>query len=280
VEEEALHNSPSFIFLQLFHSAAPPPNTPLLLAADEATARAVKVLDRVPPYTTHKIGVVYVGKGQTSEAAILANTSGSSRYLEFLSGLGQLRRLSDTTPQAVYLGGLDRGGGDGEFAYFHLDETTQVVFHVATLMPTLTSDPHCSNKKLHIGNDFVTIVFNESGRPYQFGAIKGQFGYAEVVVEPLPAGFNRVSVAVCGGLEGRLSMEPALVSSLQLPTLARTKALQANFASLVHVSESSSLAEQHPNNWLCRLRQIRHIRERCTTDPPHSSPLPDFTSYS
>ena len=47
-----------------------------------------------------------------------------------------------------------------------------VVFHVATLMPTLTSDPQCSNKKLHIGNDFVTIVFNESGLPYQFGTIK------------------------------------------------------------------------------------------------------------
>lgn len=39
-------------------------------------------------------------------------------------------------------------------------------------MPTLTSDPQCSNKKLHIGNDFVTIVYNESGLPYQFGTIK------------------------------------------------------------------------------------------------------------
>ena len=47
-----------------------------------------------------------------------------------------------------------------------------VVFHVATLMPTLSSDPQCNNKKLHIGNDFVTLVYNESGQPYQFGTIK------------------------------------------------------------------------------------------------------------
>ena len=49
---------------------------------------------------------------------------------------------------------------------------TLVVFHVATMMPTLTSDLQCSNKKLHIGNNFVTIIYNDSGQPYQFGTIK------------------------------------------------------------------------------------------------------------
>ncbi|CAI8045482.1 Tuberin [Geodia barretti] len=230
-EEEHRGNDPSFVFLQLFHTAAPPSNPPLLLPSDEATARAIKLLDRIPPYTTHKIGVVYVCRGQMSETAILANTSGSSRYQHFLSGLGQLLRLSSCDPDLVYLGGLDRGGNDGEFTYFYLRDTTQVVFHVATLMPTLTSDPHCSNKKLHIGNDLVTIIFNESGAPYKFGTIKGQFGYVEVLVEPLPAGVNRVSVAVCGGMAGMISVEPVICSSSQLPTLVRTKALQAN----VHV---------------------------------------------
>ena len=37
--------------------------SPSLLQAME---RAVKLLDRIPPYNTHKIGVVYVGKGQVS----------------------------------------------------------------------------------------------------------------------------------------------------------------------------------------------------------------------
>jgi len=30
----------------------------------QAMERAVKVLDHIPPYDTHKIGVVYVGQGQ------------------------------------------------------------------------------------------------------------------------------------------------------------------------------------------------------------------------
>ena len=68
-EEPGRPNDPSFVFLQLFHSASFPlstDHTPLLLAADEATSRAVKLLDLIPPYNTHKIGVVYVGKGQVS----------------------------------------------------------------------------------------------------------------------------------------------------------------------------------------------------------------------
>ena len=50
---------------------------------------------------------------------------------------------------------------------------SHVIYHVATLMPTdLTSDPVCSCKKLHIGNDFVTIVYNDSGSEYKFGTLK------------------------------------------------------------------------------------------------------------
>ena len=46
-----------------------------------------------------------------------------------------------------------------------------VVFHVATLMPSQESGQH-SNKKLHIGNDCVVIVYNDSAEPYSFGTIK------------------------------------------------------------------------------------------------------------
>ena len=62
---------------------------------------------------------------QTQEQQVLANTFGSSRYMEFLRGLGQLLPLKDTPPDAVYLGGLDRNGADGQFAYFYQDDITQ-----------------------------------------------------------------------------------------------------------------------------------------------------------
>ncbi len=131
------------------------------------------MLDHIPPYETHKVGVVYVDKAQTTELQILSNTFGSTRYLDFLRGLGALLSLRDLPRDMVYLGGLDRSGTDGEYAYCYYDDITQVIFHVATMMPTdLTAAPSCSNKKLHIGNDFVTVVYNNSGAEYKFGTIK------------------------------------------------------------------------------------------------------------
>ena len=47
-----------------------------------------------------------------------------------------------------------------------------VIFHVATLMPTRESDSGCNSKKMHIGNDFVTIVYNDSQQTVKFGTIK------------------------------------------------------------------------------------------------------------
>ena len=47
-----------------------------------------------------------------------------------------------------------------------------VIFHIATLMPNKESDPNCNSKKRHIGNDYVTIVYNDSGEEYKIGIIK------------------------------------------------------------------------------------------------------------
>ena len=47
-----------------------------------------------------------------------------------------------------------------------------VVFHIATLMPNTGIDPQRISKKRHIGNDFVTIVYDESKHGYQQGTIK------------------------------------------------------------------------------------------------------------
>lgn len=55
-----------------------------------------------------------------------------------------------------------------------------VIFHVATLMPNKESDPNCTAKKLHIGNDFVSIVYNESGQKYHLGTIKVRSPFMDV----------------------------------------------------------------------------------------------------
>ena len=67
-----------------------------------------------------------MGPGQhDNEAAILSNVYGSSRYMQFLAGLGTLVRLRDCPPAEIYTGGLDRNGADGEFAYSWQDDICQ-----------------------------------------------------------------------------------------------------------------------------------------------------------
>ena len=47
-----------------------------------------------------------------------------------------------------------------------------VIFHITTLMPYHADDTHFTEKKKHIGNDNVTIVYNDSGEDYRMGTIK------------------------------------------------------------------------------------------------------------
>lgn len=93
--------NPSFVFLQLYHSASfgQREEKPMLIH-NESVQRAVKVLDTIPPYETHRIGIVYVREGQTnSEVEILKNKFGSMRYVELLQNLGTLVKLEDVDPQ-------------------------------------------------------------------------------------------------------------------------------------------------------------------------------------
>nr|CAD7202056.1 unnamed protein product [Timema douglasi] len=253
--------SPSFIFLQLYHAAhfGNISDKPLLLSQSQVVQRALKNLDRIPPYETHKIGVLYVGVGQASqEADILNNQFGSLRYTEFLQRLGTLISLKDAD---IFLGGLDRNGNDGKFAYVWQDDVMQVTFHVATLMPNKETDPSGNGKKLHIGNDFVTIVYNESGEDYNMQTVKGQFNYACVVIQPLEHNTNQVTVKTRDDLAEHIGhSEPKIVSDQNLALLSRQLALHANLASMISRSLKAEIPNPYASNWLERLRQIKRLR--------------------
>ena len=80
-----------------------------------------------------------------------------------------------------YSGGLDCSSDkDGEFTYMWRGDITHVVYHVATLMPSRTDDKQCIKKKLHITNDHVTIVFNDSDMPFQRKWLAGTVNFVHV----------------------------------------------------------------------------------------------------
>uniref|UniRef100_A0A8C9B0P9 Tuberin n=1 Tax=Prolemur simus TaxID=1328070 RepID=A0A8C9B0P9_PROSS len=208
--------NPSFVFLQLYHSPffGDESNKPILLP-NEPTAMASAPLPWSPQ--------------SNSELAILSNEHGSYRYTEFLTGLGKLIELKDCQPDKVYLGGLDVCGEDGQFTYCWHDDIMQAVFHIATLMPTKDVDKHRCDKKRHLGNDFVSIVYNDSGEDFKLGTIKGQFNFVHVIITPLDYECNLVSLQCRKDMEGLVDTSVAkIVSDRNLPFVARQMALHAN----------------------------------------------------
>lgn len=266
---------PGFLFLQLSNYPDMTRVTEMMpaLPEDDATNRSIGILDRIPVVDFHKIGVLYVARGQRTEVEILSNTHGSPDYVRFLNALGSIERLRGKTDNT---GGLDREMDiDGRYAYFWRDDVTQMIFHAATMMPTdLTRDPQCSNKKRHIGNDFVTVVYNDSGLDYAFDTLPGQFNFINIVVTPhSPASSDPHSTFFRVEMQRRPDMpdigpisDPKLVSAHSLPAFVRQTALHANIFAQVFQSGVSGRHE-YLSHWRERLRQIRRIRDRVAAKP-------------
>lgn len=271
---------PSHLLVQLM---SPVPQTfesarPIPLPDDEATDRAIRVFDRSSSLDGHKVGVIYIGEGQTEEADILANVSGSNDYLEFLNNLGTLTKLQGAKFNTQ---GLDREyDTDGQYTFCWRDRVTEIVFHVTTQMPTsLERDPNCTLKKRHIGNDFVNIIFNDSGLPFKFDTFPSQFNFVNIVITPASrasfiamreadAGrgqgqgqpFYRVQVMSKPGFpEVSPASETKMISLKALPGFIRLLALNASMFSVVWHNREGG---EHISSWSARLREIKRLRDK------------------
>nr|KAG5714700.1 hypothetical protein BaRGS_000188 [Batillaria attramentaria] len=194
------------------------------------------------------------------EKSILGNRYGSGRYMEFVQGLGRMLSLQDVEQNSFYLGGL--GSEDGKFTYIWQDESMLVIFHIATLMPNKKSDPNYNCKKMHIGNDFVTIVYNDSGEDFKLGTLSGQFNFVNIVIHPLDHGGNAVTLLAKQDIADILGhTHPKIVSDTNLALLVRQIAVHCNMASFILKHQKQEI-EPFASNVLERLRSIKRLRQR------------------
>jgi tuberous sclerosis 2 len=123
--------NPSFVFVQLFSSGKF--NSSEILPVMETHMSTLRMLDLIPPYEIHKIGVLYVAQGQANnETEILRNRHGSLRYTQFLHNLGSLIAIKDAKEKKLFVN--MEAPREGNFTYVWHDEIIQMTFHVATLM--------------------------------------------------------------------------------------------------------------------------------------------------
>ena len=68
------------------------------------------------------------------------------------------------------------------------------MYHVATLLPFSETDSQQLQRKRHIGNDIVSIIFQEGNTPFSPDMVTSHFLHAYIVVQPEQDDLYRVSV--------------------------------------------------------------------------------------
>ncbi|KAG9276311.1 rap1 GTPase-activating protein 2-like [Astyanax mexicanus] len=127
-----------------------------------------------------KFGVLYQKEGQLTEEDILSNNEESEEFKDFLSILGQTVKLRGFLG---FRGGLDvshgQTGSEAVFTSFHGRE---VMFHVATKLPFTDGDAQQLQRKRHIGNDIVAVVYQEGHTPFICDVISSHFLHCFIAV--------------------------------------------------------------------------------------------------
>jgi hypothetical protein len=159
--------------------------------------------------------------GTNEDSVLLRSPHGSPEFIEFSRGLGAMVM---TRHLKYFSGGLDTSAylADGSFALAYVGDDddcqgydgsvtakTMVLFHSVPLMP-----PGVNNRKRHVGNDVVHLIFAEKdneavdgfggiGKNYDYeedfddrnADVSGEFGFVWIIVSP-SAGAGRTRVTV------------------------------------------------------------------------------------
>uniref|UniRef100_A0A673W5K1 Rap1 GTPase-activating protein 2-like n=1 Tax=Salmo trutta TaxID=8032 RepID=A0A673W5K1_SALTR len=131
--------------------------------------------------TTFKFGVIYQRFGQVSEEELFKNSEETPAFTEFLSLLGETVDLQDFKG---FRGGLDVCHGQTGSQSVYTDYREQeIMFHISTKLPYTEGDMQQLQRKRHIGNDIVGVVFQEEATPFVADMIASNFLHAFILVQ-------------------------------------------------------------------------------------------------
>ncbi|XP_049782229.1 GTPase-activating Rap/Ran-GAP domain-like protein 3 [Schistocerca cancellata] len=131
-----------------------------------------------------KFGVLYTKPGQSTDDEMLSNEFGSDDFNRFINLLGDQVRLRGWDK---YRGGLDvKGDMTGKYSIYTMYEGHEIMFHISTMLPYSKENRQQVERKRHIGNDIVNIVFLDGGSGHMChfnpSYIKSQFTHVFALV--------------------------------------------------------------------------------------------------
>ncbi|KAG8507747.1 Signal-induced proliferation-associated 1-like protein 1 [Galemys pyrenaicus] len=139
-----------------------------------------------------KVGIMYCKAGQSTEEEMYNNESAGPAFEEFLQLLGERVRLKGFEK---YRAQLDtKTDSTGTHSLYTTYKDYEIMFHVSTMLPYTPNNKQQLLRKRHIGNDIVTIVFQEPGaQPFSPKNIRSHFQHVFVIVRA----HNPCSDSVC-----------------------------------------------------------------------------------
>jgi len=188
---------------------------------DKATSLQNKA--KVLNHRNHiKAALLYVPPNAWSQGKVLSVPieSCSSRFNEFMDSLGWPILLKN---HPCYSGGLDvNDDRNGRSSVYVSGFDYEIMFHVAPLMPTDTKDEQQVNKKKHIGNDHIQIVYCESDTEYHHLLVTSQFNHLTIIIYPLPNCLYRIEIRHKDGLKWFGPMNTSMIlTKYSMPIMIR-----------------------------------------------------------
>ncbi|KAI8870262.1 hypothetical protein GQ42DRAFT_105179, partial [Ramicandelaber brevisporus] len=162
-----------------------PPRKQLVPCNDPAFATALAEVEDRLILRTFKFGLGFINGDQFTEHHLLVNRleDASPNFLQFMRFMGEQITLKNWQG---YRGGLDTTNNrTGTQSLYTRWSGYEIMFHVAPFLPLDDNDSQCIERKRHIGNDVVVIVFNESSRAFDISTITSKQTHVVVVVRPV-----------------------------------------------------------------------------------------------
>nr|CAD7200955.1 unnamed protein product [Timema douglasi] len=159
------------------------PSLRLGLSSPQTEEQLLK-LDEQGLTTHYKVGVMYCRSGQGTEEEMYNNEDAGPAFHEFLDAIGQRVRLKGFDK---YKAGLDnKTDSTGLYSVYAQYQHCEIMFHVSTLLPFTPNNRQQLLRKRHVGNDIVTIVFQEPGAlPFTPKNIRSQFQHVFIIVRAI-----------------------------------------------------------------------------------------------
>jgi len=128
-----------------------------------------------------KVGLLYCKAGQKSEEDMYNNEHHGPAFEEFMDMIGEKVFLKGFEGYRAQLD--NKNDSTGSYSLYSKFQNREIMFHVSTLLPWTPNNKQQLLRKRHIGNDIVTVIFQEPGaEPFSPKNIRSHFQHVFIVV--------------------------------------------------------------------------------------------------